>query len=274
MLSKKIKCNNINMHYLDSEGDKKPLLLLHALAGNSKSWLKVSHELEEDYRVIIPDLRGHGLTDKPNNGYDKETLCSDIISLLDSLSLLRVAIIGHSLGGKVAMILAAEYPDRISKIVVEEAHLKALPYIYQGWYEGVENNLGPYSIFQMIQNNFNSREAALSFKNENIGGSLTEWFGMSLVETNEGLNWNFSLDSMLAIAQNFMNEDLMNLSGKIMCPTLFLLGGKGAFSESEINEIKSCIRGSQSITINEAGHWMHGETPSKYLQSVIPFLKE
>ncbi|MFC0561481.1 alpha/beta fold hydrolase [Halalkalibacter alkalisediminis] len=274
MESKVSNINKINVHYLDSITDKRPLLLLHALAGNSKSWLKISKELEKDFRVIIPDLRGHGSTEKPDGAYDTETFCLDIISLLDSLSIESVDIIGHSLGAKIAMCLAELYPTRISKIVVEEGHIKALPYIYQGWYEGVKNNKGPYSMFSMIKNNFNTREEAISFMSKNIGDSNTEWFSLSLQQENGGVNWTFSLDSLLSISQNVMSKDSLDLNSNIKHPALLLFGESGAFSTKEISELTQVFYNSKTVIIAETGHWIHGESPLSFLNHVVPFLKD
>lgn len=273
MESKVSNLIDINVHFLDSNTDKKPLLLLHALAGNSKSWLKISDELENDFRVIAPDLRGHGLTEELSGGYDTETFCLDIISLLDSLSIDTVDVVGHSLGAKIAMALAKRYPNRISKMVLEEGHYKALPYIYHGWYEGVINKKGPYSMFDMIKKKFKSREEASSFMCENIGESSTEWFGLSLQQDIDGIDWTFTLDSMLKISEKVMNQDSLDLNSKIEHPALLLFGESGAFSIKEMNECTHIFCNSNSVILTDAGHWIHGDSPTAYLNHVVNFLK-
>lgn len=274
MDSKVSNLNIVNVHYLDSNTDKKPLLLLHALAGNSKSWLKISNELEKDFRVIIPDLRGHGFTDKPYEATSTEDFSLDIISLLDSLSLEKVDVVGHSLGAKIAMSLVELYPNRISKIVLEEGHIKALPYIYQGWYEGIINNSGPYSMFDLIRKSFKTREEAISFMSENIGESNTEWFSLSLQQVTDGIDWSFSLDSMLSISRNVMNKDSLDLNSAIKHPVMLLFGEGGAFSKDEITELNHFFCNSKTVTLPGTGHWIHGEAPLAFLSHIVPFLKD
>ena len=96
-----------------------PLVLLHALAENGSAWDNVAPAFARHWRVFAPDLRGHGRSDWPGD-YSAELMRADIVAFVDALALDRVDLIGHSLGGMVAYLLAAEHPDRISHLILED----------------------------------------------------------------------------------------------------------------------------------------------------------
>lgn len=101
--------------------DGSPILLVHALAGRSESWDKTSVALAElGFRVIVPDLRGHGRSDWANS-YLLADFERDLIAFLDALNLDRADLLGHSLGGHLALRIAASSPHRVGRCVIEAA---------------------------------------------------------------------------------------------------------------------------------------------------------
>jgi len=99
--------------------DGPPLVLLHALGENGSDWANVAPAFGHYWRVYAPDLRGHGQSDMPGK-YSVELMRDDILGFLAALALDRVDLIGHSLGGMVAYLFAAEYPERIEKLILED----------------------------------------------------------------------------------------------------------------------------------------------------------
>lgn len=96
-----------------------PLLLLHALGEDSGDWDTVAPALARNRRVYALDLRGHGRSDWPGE-YSLELMRTDVIRFLDALGLGRVDVVGHSMGGIVAHLLAAEQPERVARLVLED----------------------------------------------------------------------------------------------------------------------------------------------------------
>ncbi len=96
------------------------MVLLHALGEQSSSWDDVRTEFETDFRVVAIDLRGHGDSDWPGT-YSFQLMADDVIGVLDQLDLERVTLVGHSLGGLVAYLVAEQQPSRIDRLVVEDA---------------------------------------------------------------------------------------------------------------------------------------------------------
>lgn len=115
MEKKRIHVGGIDLVYEECGCSKeKVIVLLHGFCGSSSYWQKICPVLSDQYRVIIPNLRGHGGTDSPEGIYTMEVMAKDIAALLDALEIDKVVMFGHSLGGYVTAAFAEAYPDRLS----------------------------------------------------------------------------------------------------------------------------------------------------------------
>ncbi|MEO5911767.1 MAG: alpha/beta hydrolase [Pelobium sp.] len=115
--NKFITTNGVKLHYVEG-GTGDPLICLPGWPQTWYSLQPVAMKLAEKYRVFIVDLRGMGTSDKPENGYDKKTMAKDVLGLMAQLNLENVAVMGHDIGGMVAMSLAFNYPDVVEKLIV------------------------------------------------------------------------------------------------------------------------------------------------------------
>lgn len=100
--------------------DAPPMVLLHALGDRGSSWAPVTARFAASFRVFTLDLRGHGDSDWPA-AYSFQLMCEDVLGGLDELGLRKVTLVGHSMGGVVAYLLAMQCPDRVERLVVEDA---------------------------------------------------------------------------------------------------------------------------------------------------------
>ncbi len=112
-----IKANGIRQHYLDA-GEGAPVILLHGFPETSYGWRHQIPELAKKYRVIAPDLRGYGETEKPFSGYDKRNMAKDIRELMRALNLEKVALVGHDRGARVATRFTKDHPEAVDRLVV------------------------------------------------------------------------------------------------------------------------------------------------------------
>jgi pimeloyl-ACP methyl ester carboxylesterase len=120
--------NGIDLFYHEADGASPPLLLLHGLSANANCWgAVIAAGFAGSHRVIAPDLRGRGRSDKPETGYAMGDHASDIVALLDSLAIQQAVVIGHSFGGYLAIYLAARFPERFTSLVVVDAALQLNP---------------------------------------------------------------------------------------------------------------------------------------------------
>lgn len=115
-----VTANGIATHYLRTGGGRPPVVLLHGLTDNGACWTSLARELAADYDLIMPDARGHGRSAVPATGYSAEDRAADAIGLIDALGLERPALIGHSMGGLTAALVAAIAPGRISGAILED----------------------------------------------------------------------------------------------------------------------------------------------------------
>jgi len=111
----------IKMHYLEwGERGKPDLLLVHGWTNFSASWSAVAEHFQDRYRIIAPDLRGHGESEKPMTGYRLRDFAEDIRQLIENLELKKPAYVGHSWGGNIGTILASDSPELISQAFLED----------------------------------------------------------------------------------------------------------------------------------------------------------
>lgn len=110
--------NNLNIHTLRSNSQKTPLILLHGLMLSGACWIPTARELEKDYEVILPDSRGHGHSSALDHGYSYENLARDVSKLITTLKLKNPIVLGHSMGGMTAAVLASQNPNLLKALIL------------------------------------------------------------------------------------------------------------------------------------------------------------
>lgn len=112
------RSNGIELHYLRTGGDKPSVVLLHGLTANGPCWTPLARALEDDFDVVMPDARGHGLSEKPGDGYRYDDLAADVVGLMDALGLTAPVLLGHSMGGLTAAVVASRNPRRLQGLIL------------------------------------------------------------------------------------------------------------------------------------------------------------
>lgn len=116
-----LEANGIQIAYrVIGPQDAEPMVLLHGMRSNGLGWRSVADALAETHRVYLPDLRGHGVSEWPGE-YAFESMRDDVIGFLEALGLDRIVLIGHSLGGTVALLVAEQAPERVARLVLEDS---------------------------------------------------------------------------------------------------------------------------------------------------------
>ena len=115
-----VNANSIQLHYYRTGGNKPAVVLSHGITDNGLCWTRLAKALESQFDVIMIDARGHGLSDKTEVGYSAHEQAKDLAELIQALNLQKPTVIGHSMGGVVAAVLADTYPDLISRLVLED----------------------------------------------------------------------------------------------------------------------------------------------------------
>ena len=135
--------SSAGIHYTRTGGDKPPLVLAHGFTDSGLCWTRTAQALEEDFDIIMPDARGHGLTYLPDGTHSAESLAGDLSGLIEELDLGRPPVVGHSMGAATALSAATEHPNRIGAIVLvdppwrPEMEEPRPPEFLRGWKNGI-----------------------------------------------------------------------------------------------------------------------------------------
>ncbi len=240
-----------------------PLLLLHGLFGAGVNWQAVVKQLQDRFRMILPDLRNHGRS--PHHPVmDYPSLAGDVLALMDRLQLPSASLVGHSMGGKTAMWLALRQPERVDRLVVGDI----APVIY-------EQRFG--HIFQGMQSvpldTLQSREAADQYLARHITDrAVRQYLLQNLIKVNGGWAWRFALSVLQqsgpALA-GFPDTDDASFAGK----TLFLYGERSDYVKPEYRgAIERYFPHARLRMLNGTGHWLYAEQPEAFAQVVKGFL--
>ena len=115
-----VETNGINIHYLRTGRSKPPLVLLHGLTGSGACWTPLARALEGDYDVVMPDARGHGNSSAPLHGYGYEDHARDVVGLIQGLGLAAPILLGHSMGGMIAAVVASQVGQAIRGVILAD----------------------------------------------------------------------------------------------------------------------------------------------------------
>ena len=115
-----VTANGIRIHYHRTGGHAPPLVLVHGYSDNGLCWIRLAKALEGTYDIIMPDARGHGLSEAPETGYATASMAADLAGLIEALELDRPAVLGHSMGASTAATWAAQYPEQVGAVLLED----------------------------------------------------------------------------------------------------------------------------------------------------------
>lgn len=249
------------LHYTE-QGTGQTLLVLHGLFGAGNNWSQIGRSLADHYRVIQVDLRNHGQSFHDDH-MDYPTMAADIWNLMDHLQLKSTLILGHSMGGKVAMECALQHPERIEKLIVVDIAPVAYESRHHAVFEGIRSVDLPH---------LEKRKDAEAHLSAHINEPTVVQFLMkSLHRTATGFQWRFNAD---ILEQHYSALIAAPAAlGVFNGPTLFI---KGMLSNYILSEHKTAIAQrfpkAQAKLIAGAGHWPHAEKPRLLLLMVNQFL--
>lgn len=119
-MSGDVLVNGVKIHYYRTGGEKPPVVLLHGFTDSGLCWTRVARALEATYDVIMPDARGHGFSDGPGANFEPDQRNDDVAGLISELHLGKPALLGHSMGAGMASRVAAEHPELVSCVILED----------------------------------------------------------------------------------------------------------------------------------------------------------
>ena len=242
-------------------GEGKPLVILHGLFGSSDNWQSLAQRFAAFYRVFCVDLRNHGRSPWSEE-HRYEDMMDDVYAFIEAQQLTDIILLGHSMGGKVAMHFAQNYPHMLSKLVIADMGVKAYPMHHQLILAGI-HALHLDSIIARSE-----AESILKTYVENDG--IRQFLLKNLYWIEKGkLAWRMNV----AVLEREMPNILAALPEKeSWTPTLFLRGELSNYILPEdIDEIEARFPDATIETIPNAGHWLHAEQADLFFDAVMGF---
>ena len=260
------------LHFLD-QGDPAapPLVILHGLFGTLDNWQTLARRWADEagLRVISVDLRNHGRSfHSPEHSY--ALMAQDVLALLDHLALdaARLTVLGHSMGGKVAMTLALGYPERLAQLIVLDIAPRFSDMEHQ---DDIIAGLQAVDL-STIQNR-QQAEAALLPRIRQLG--VRQFLLKNLYRREDN---SFAWRPNLAVLDAEMAQigEEITSDTPFLKPTLFINGGRSNYitPEDKLHGIPALFPNSHIATIPNAGHWVHAEEPDQVFELVEAFVKQ
>lgn len=244
-------------------GTGKSIIILHGFLGSSDNWRQIAKLFFSDYNVHLIDLRNHGNSfHDPVQNYD--VMSNDVIKYLEEKNIKDSILIGHSMGGKVAMETASKIENFSHLVIVDIS-----PRDYIGDHQDVLNALEHANFLECNTITECDKELSLYVKELAI-----RQFLIKNIKRNENkrFNWKINRNYILNNYKHILKKPY--LKDKIEIPTLFIKGEKSNYiKDTDIKSIKSIFKDVNIKNIKDAGHWVQAENPKEFSEITREFIK-
>ncbi len=246
---------------------KPNLLILHGLFGSSTNWHSMAGKLAAHFNVYNIDIRNHGRSAwHPTHTYPE--LAADIVNFISEHAIENPSLLGHSMGGKVAMQLTLSNPELIQKLVV--ADIAPVSYPPRDHGELIE------AMSALDLTTISSRkEADIALKNRIPEASVRHFLLQNLTPSEQANKWKWRLNLPILLASL---PDIMafpDYATACPVPTLFIYGKRSDYLTQDNQAIASKVFShSKFHGVDNAGHWLHAEQPDEFLQTCTQFLTQ
>ncbi|WP_095084466.1 alpha/beta fold hydrolase [Mesorhizobium sophorae] len=267
-----IKVGDVTLH-VRVGGQGSPVVLIHGFGDTGDMWGPLATELSRDHRIVIPDLRGMGLSSHPVDGYDKRTQAADIRAILTALDIDHATIVGHDIGTMVAYAYAARYPDKTEKLVVMDAPVPGIP----PWDEIVRSpalwhfDFGGPDAERLVAGReriyldrfWNEFAADPSKINEATREHYTKFYALPGAMRS-------AFAQFRSIRQD-VEDNKVSMMTKLTMPVL-AIGGEKSFGATEAIVMRNAATDVTEVVVPHSGHWLMEEQPEATIAAVRTFL--
>ena len=263
--------------YVRVGGRGPAVLLLHGFGDTGDMWVPLAEILLQDHTVIVPDLRGMGLSSHQDGGYEKTAQARDLAGILDKLEVADVALVTHDIGNMVGYALAALYPARVTRWVVMDAPLPGIGH----WDEQLKNPKVWHFNFRGpdVERLVAGRERILldRFYNElsatpaSIDEATRNHYA-ALYARPGAIHDAFS-GQFAAFAQDAIDNQALVAKGKLLLPVL-AIGGDHSYGAHLATEVGFAAANVRAAVVTNSGHWIMEEQPEQAIALIVPFLGE
>jgi pimeloyl-ACP methyl ester carboxylesterase len=237
-------------------GDRPPLLIAHGLFGSARNWGVIAKRLSETRRVVVVDMRNHG--DSPwSETHDYPAMAEDLAEAIDG----RWDVIGHSMGGKAAMVLALTHPGKVNRLIIADI----APVAYGHTQAHLVDAMMGLDLSGIASRGDADRALAASLEDAGVRAFLLQ--SLDLRER----RWRLNLETLGREMPKILS--FPETGGRFDGPTLFLSGGTSTYVLPEHRDrIRALFPSARFAKIPGAGHWLHAEKPREFEAAVAAFL--
>ena len=254
----------LHVNEYGSEGGT-PLLILHGFMGTADNWHTLAQQFSTNRKVLTADLRNHGRSPHSDD-FSIELMASDVLELMEQHDLSTVNLLGHSMGGKVAMYLALHHPEKVAKLLV--ADIAPRPY-HRGHDDIFE------ALFAVDLPSITTRKEAEEAMLPHIPDfGVRQFLLKNLARHEDGtFFWKMNLN----VLHRKYEEIIIHIDHNkpFTQPALFIRGALSNYiRDKDVPEIERLFPNSRLVSIPQAGHWVHAEQPRAFFDAVEAFLAE
>lgn len=260
-----LKENFIKLNYKQYGTSGRHIIILHGLFGTLDNWQTISRELGNQYIVTAFDLRNHGRSPHSDE-FSVSVMASDVYEMMQELRIPSAVIIGHSMGGKVAMVFSMAYPAVTDGMV----SIDMAPKQYMRGHDDI------FEALERVDLNVGSRKEVDDLLAQGIADYGTRQFLMKNLSRRydgNGFEWKMNLPVIKANYEDII--DPIDTYNVYEGPALFIRGGKSNYilDEDKIH-IKKLFPYAEFLTIEGAGHWVHADKPQETYNAIAEFADE
>ncbi len=252
----------MQLHY-QSAGIGKPLILLHGLFGSGDNWGVITKHFSQYYQVISVDLRNHGRSPH-HDSQNYDDMADDLLELFNALEISSAHLLGHSLGGKVAMQFATLHSDRIEKLVIVDMAIRA----YADEHTRLIDAMLAVDLSAM-----QSRADVDKALRQPIPNTMVRQFLlMNLIKADNNLQWRINLSALKANYPALMSA--VCESDQYQKASLFIRGEHSDYvQDADISQIQTHFTQAEFASL-PTNHWVHAEQPEAFTKLVEQFLRD
>jgi pimeloyl-ACP methyl ester carboxylesterase len=275
-----VVANGARQHYYRTGGDKPPLVLLHGILAGGRYWTRVARALEQDHDVIMLDARGHGGSEGIASGLSYELLAADVAGVIRALGLARPSLLGHSMGGVTAALVAARYPELVRAIVIEDAAWRDSARMEAAAQsEGYRAWLDSYLAYLKRLKTQTHKERLVAALGQLPPGTAVwpEEEYVPWVEVQAALDLDLVRHGPAVAAMLRLETPLSEVVKRITCPILLLTGNPargGSGDPAVVQEIVAAWHGGRHVPFADAGHLIHLDQFERFIAVVRDFLSQ
>jgi pimeloyl-ACP methyl ester carboxylesterase len=260
--------------YVRVGGSGKAVVLLHGYGETGDMWAPLAAELVGNHTVIVPDLRGIGLSSYPSAGYDKKTQAGDVAGVLDALKIDRADLVAHDIGNMVGYAFAAQHPDRVTRFVLMDAPLPGVgpwdeilrsPLLWHFNFRGPDAErlvAGRERIYlDRFWNEFSADPRRFSEDSREHYAALYARPGAM----------HAGFEQFAAFTQDARDNQGFLARGKLSMPVL-AVGGAASFGPTMAAVMRFAASDVHEVVIADAGHWLMEEQPAATTTAIRAFL--